>query len=199
MLEPELFALLERTADAAYTVTEGGEICSWNRAAEELFGYPANEVLRRDIDEVLGARDALGTDALAGGFEAATRQWGEVSGGPPNFDLEVRTRSGARLWVNVSTIVFDNRRTGRRLLVRLARGIEQRRRNEELLNHTVDVARQIVALTDDARHAPVESLSDQERRILRLFAEGNNSIVPAGAESSDAGLEIGVHRVRLDI
>ena len=68
MLEPELFALLEQTADAAYTVTEGGEICSWNRAAEQLFGYPANEVLRRHIDDVLGARDALDTDALAGGF-----------------------------------------------------------------------------------------------------------------------------------
>ena len=25
MLEPELFALLEQTADAAYTVTEGGD------------------------------------------------------------------------------------------------------------------------------------------------------------------------------
>lgn len=175
MLEPELFALLEQTADAAYTVTEGGEICSWNRAAEELFGYPENEVLRRHIDDVLGARDALGTDALAGGFEAAARRWGEGSSGPPNFDLQVHTRSGERLWVNVSTIVFDNRRTGRRLLVRLARSIDHRRRNEELLNRMVDAARQVVALTDDAPHAPVEPLSGQERRILALFAEGNNS------------------------
>ncbi len=175
MLEPELFALLEQTADAAYTVTEGGEICSWNGAAEQLFGDPANEVLRRHIDDVLGARDALGTDALARGSEAATRHWGEASGGIPNFDLEVRTRSGDRIWVNVSTIVFDNRRTGRRLLVRLARGIDQRRRNEALLKRMVEAARRVVALTDDARHAPVEPLSEHERRILKLFAEGNNS------------------------
>jgi PAS domain S-box-containing protein len=175
MLEPELFALLEETADAAYTVTEGGEICSWNRAAEQLFGYPANEVLRRHIDDVLGARDALDTDALAGGSEAATRHWGEASSGIPNFDLEVRTRSGDRIWVNVSTIVFDNRRTGRRLFVRLARDIDQRRRNEDLLNRLVEAARRVVALTDEAHHAPVEPLSEQERRILKLFAEGNNS------------------------
>ena len=175
MLEPELFALLEQTADAAYTVTESGEICSWNRAAEELFGYPAKEVLRRHIDDVLGARDALDTGALAGGSEAATRHWGEASGGIPNFDLEVLTRSGDRIWVNVSTIVFDNRRTGRRLLVRLARGIDQRRRNEALLKRMVEAARRVVALTDDARHAPVEPLSEHERRILKLFAEGNNS------------------------
>ena len=40
----------------------------------------------------------------------------------------------------------------------------------------VDVARQLVALAgDEAHHAPVEPLSDQERRILKLFAEGRNS------------------------
>src|SRR5207244_258130 len=104
MLETELFALLEQTADAAYTVTEGGEICSWNGAAERLFGYPASEVLHRNIDEVLEARDTLGTSALAGGAETATRHWDGTSSVIPNFDLEVRTRSGSRIWVNVSTI-----------------------------------------------------------------------------------------------
>ena len=114
MLEPELFSLLEQTADAAYTVTEGGEICSWNRAAERLFGYPASDVLGRNIDDVLEARDVLDIDALAGGSEVATRRWDGTSGGIPNFDLEVHTFSGDRIWVNVSTIIFDNRRTGRR-------------------------------------------------------------------------------------
>lgn len=175
ILEPELFALLEQTADAAFAVTESGEICSWNRAAEQLFGYPANEVLRRHIDDVLGALDSLHTGALAGGSEAATRHWDDTSSGIPNFDLEVRTRSEDRIWVNVSTIVFDNRRTGRRLLVRLARDIDQRRRNEELLSRMVEAARRVVALTDDAHHAPVAPLSEQERRILKLFAEGKRS------------------------
>ena len=67
MLETELFALLEQTADAAYSVTEAGEICSWNRAAERLFGYSASELVGRNIDDVVEARDALGTEALAGG------------------------------------------------------------------------------------------------------------------------------------
>jgi PAS domain S-box-containing protein len=176
MLETELFALLEQTADAAYTVTEDGEICSWNRAAEQLFGYPADEVLRRHVDEVLEARDMLGTTALGGGFEAATRRWDGRSGGIPNFDLEVRTRSGGRIWVNVSTITFDNARTGRRLFVRLARDIDQRRRNEELLNRMLEAARQFVSLAQETSdHAAVEPLSEQERRILKLFAEGSNS------------------------
>src|SRR5690349_21889758 len=123
MLETELFSLLEHTADGAYPVTEDGEICSWNAAAESLFGYAASDVLRRNIDDVLHGRDGLGTDALAGGQEAATRQWDGASGGIPNFDLEVRLRDGNRIWVNVSTIVFDNPRTRRRLFVRILHDI----------------------------------------------------------------------------
>jgi PAS domain S-box-containing protein len=178
ILEPELFALLEQTADAAYTVTADGEICSWNSAAEELFGYSASEVLRRNIEEVLEARDALGTRALAGGFDAPIRRTNGTSPGIENFDLQVRVRDGRRIWVNVSTIVFDNHRTGRRLFVRLAHDISQRRRKEELLNQMMEVAQRLVRLTDDpSEHAPVEPLSEQERRILKLFADGGN---PAG-------------------
>ena len=74
MLESELFTLLEQTADAAYTVTEHGEICSWNRAAERLFGYAATEVLGKHIEDVLDAYDVLGTEPLAGGAETALRE-----------------------------------------------------------------------------------------------------------------------------
>ena len=184
MLESELFALLEQTADAAYTVTVGGEICSWNRAAERLFGYPAGEVLGRNVDEVLEACDVLGTDALAGGLEAATRRWDGTSGGIANFDLEVQAKSGVRIWVNVSTIVFDNQRTGRRLYIRLARDIRRRRRNEELLGRMTELAREVVSLADHAaEHAPVDPLSEQERRILTLLADGSNTASIARALS----------------
>jgi PAS domain S-box-containing protein len=174
MLESELFALLEHTADAAYTVTSDGEICSWNTAAERLFGLLAVDVVQRNIDDVLDARDALGTEALAGGLEAATRHW-DGKAGIPNFDLEVSTQPAKHIWINVSTIVFDNPRTGRRLFVRLARDVTEHRRREALLTRMSDLARHIVSLTDDlSDHAPVEPLSDQERRILALFAQGSN-------------------------
>lgn len=175
MLEPELFDLLERTSDAGYTVTPAGEICSWNRAAERLFGYPADEVLGRDIQEVLKARDVLDTKALAGGAEAATRQCDENGDGIPHFDLQIQTRAGEKIWVNMSTIVFDSPRTGRRLFVRLARDIDRQRQNEELLSRLVEAARQVVALSDETKHVPVESLSAHERRILKLFAAGSNA------------------------
>jgi PAS domain S-box-containing protein len=174
ILEAELFELLEHTANAAYTETDGGEICSWNRAAEQLFGYAASEVVHRDIDEVLEARDALGTRALAGGLDAAARRCNGTSGSG-NFDLEVREGGGGRIWVSLSTIVFNNHRTGRRLFVRLAHDISHRQRKEELLKQMLEAAQKLVTLSvEPSDHAPVERLSDQERRILKLFAEGSN-------------------------
>ncbi len=61
MLESELFQLLEGTTDAAFAVAEQGEICSWNKAAEKLFGYEASEVQQKTCYDVLEGRGALGT------------------------------------------------------------------------------------------------------------------------------------------
>jgi PAS domain-containing protein len=35
------------TADAVFTVTDQGEICSWNKTAVKLFGYSAEEVVNK--------------------------------------------------------------------------------------------------------------------------------------------------------
>jgi PAS domain S-box-containing protein len=45
VLESELFAFLEGTTDAAFSVSDQGEIVSWNGEADTLFGYSSSEVL----------------------------------------------------------------------------------------------------------------------------------------------------------
>jgi PAS domain S-box-containing protein len=197
MLESELFAFLEGTADAAFTVTESGEIRSWNGAAARLFGYDAASVIGRNVEEVFDARDDLETAALAGGTDSAARRWNESAGGIPSFDLEVRTMSGARIWINVSTIVFDSRRTGRRLFVRLARDVTAHRRRETLAERLVHGARQLIALADDATPgAPVAVLSEQERRILRLLAQGRSAaLIARRLDISAQTLRNHLHRI----
>lgn len=181
MLDSEFFALLEQTADAAYTVTEDGEIRSWNRAAEELIGYTAAEVIGRNVNDALDARDALNTPVLAGGVDSRVRKCDDTDCAPPNFDLQVRTRSGTHIWVSVSTIVHHNRRTGCRLFARIAHDIDQRRRNEELLGRLLEATRQHVSLRNTMHQAPVDTLSDQECRVLKMLATGTSSATIAGS------------------
>lgn len=163
MLEGELFALLEGTADAAFTVDDQGAIRSWNSSAEKLFGYSSEEVLRKRCHEVLKGRCGQAPVCAVDGC------------GVPAFDLEVQVASG-RMWVNISTLVYHDPRQHRRLVVHLARDITERKRGEELVRKVLDLSRQLTAVTDGAgRPAPAAPLSEQERRILRSFSKGGNS------------------------
>src|SRR5262249_18074170 len=172
MLEQELFDLLEGTSDAAFTVNEQGEICSWNKGAEKLFGYPRTEVRDKTCYDLLQGRGPLGTEVW--NEHSSVRDCAAKHLDIPTFDLEVRVRSGRRIWVSVSTLVFENSRNHRRLIVHMAHDITERKKKEELLGKMISVSRQLIALPDIATNpAPISPLSEQELEILRLFSIGN--------------------------
>lgn len=174
MLETELFALLERTSDAAFCVTEQGEIQSWNKAAEKLFGYSRSQALKKTCYQLLEGVGPLGTRVCHQHCSVA-----ECAGNHaeiPNFDMSVKTSSSERLWINMSTVVFENARTGNRLLIHLAHDITAQKQTEELTQKMLDLARQLSSTQPAAgRAAPTVPLSEQEKQVLRLFAEGKSS------------------------
>jgi PAS domain S-box-containing protein len=183
MLARDLFRVLQGTADAAFAVDAQGLICSWNRSAERLFGYPSSEILEKPCSELFQGRGALGTMVCTDTCDvlecaAAGR---EVS----NYDLEVNARGGRRLWVNISILVFRDDRTGRRLVVHLARDITERKRTEELTQKLVQAAKQLATHSEDpAPPAPVSPLTEQEKCVLRLLAKGKRP--------GDAARELGI-------
>ncbi|HZP61797.1 MAG TPA: PAS domain S-box protein [Terriglobales bacterium] len=174
MLEQELFELLEGTADAAFSVTDEGEICSWNKAAEKLLGYSRAEALHKTCQGLLQGRGTLGTQVC--GESCSIRDCAAKHIPVPNYDLEVKTRSKRRIWVNVSTLVYQNFPNRRRLIVHLAHDITERRKHEELLRRVATLSKQLAGIPDlIGRPAPVSPLSEQEREILYLFSVGKSS------------------------
>lgn len=176
MLQSELLDFLEETADAAFCVSQQGEIRAWSAAAEKLFGYAGSEVIGKSFYAALKCRGALGTKVCTRDFYA--RQAAAEHCKIPNFDVEVTARSGRRMWVDLSTLIFKGGRTHPRLVVHLARDITKRKQEEELLHDMLQISKQIVAMSDGngiQRPAPVSPLSEQEQSILRLFSDGKNS------------------------
>ena len=174
MLEIELFNLLEGTSDAAFAVTDQGEICSWNKSAEKLFGYTAEEAINKTCGSVLEGQGPLGNEMCGENCSISHRVDKRLE--IPNFDLQVKTRSGRRLWVSVSILVYENPRNHRRLIVHLAHDITQAKKNEVLLHKMIDVSRQLSNIQEVALNpVPITPLSEQEIEILRMFSTGKNA------------------------
>lgn len=176
MLQLELLEFLEETADAAFCVNAQGEICFWNASAKDLLGYAVSEAVGKNVHALLRCRGALGAKICTRDFYS--RQANAEHCKVPNFDVEVRARSGRKVWLDLSTLIFNHGRTHPRLVVHLARDITKRKQQEELLYNMLQISKRIVAMSEGngaARPAPVSPLSEQEQRILRLFSEGKNS------------------------
>jgi PAS domain S-box-containing protein len=187
MLESELFAFLEGTSDAAFSVSDQGEIVSWNGAAERLFGYSSSEVLGKSCFEVLHGRGVLGTQVCHEGCSILDSTGGETK--IPNFDLQVGLHSGKRLWVNLSTVIWKNPRNQRRLVIHLAHDITRQKTTERATEKMLQMSRQFSQLAEGPVPgvSPAAALSEQEVQILRLFASGKNS--PEIAKSLQISLQ----------
>jgi PAS domain S-box-containing protein len=173
MLDRDLFDLFEHAADAVFTVMDSGEICSWNASAQKLFGFERDEALGKTCFQLFQGRDVLGT--LVCTEHCHLRDCAKPRTTVPDFDLEVNTRSGRRLWVNLSTMIHEDPKTGRRRIVHLARDVDGRKRSEELVRRMLRVSKELVEMADDSpRPGPVNPLSDQEHRVLRSFSEGRS-------------------------
>lgn len=171
MLEAELFAFLENTADAVFAVREAGEICFWNHAAVMLFGHSVEDVLGKTCSDVLHGIGALGTEVCHEG--CAALRCAKPATPLLNFDLNVTTCGEERIWVNLSSISYLNRRTGKSLLVHLVRNINAQKKREEVFGRMVAISKEIADLDDMiGAAAPVAPLSSQELEILKMFAVG---------------------------
>jgi PAS domain S-box-containing protein len=180
MMASELFRFLQGTEEATFCLTEDGEIKYWNHAAEKLFGYTATETLHRNCCKLLEGRGVLGTKLGRTPFNLRTSDKGTKP--IPNFDLEVKTRSGKRVWVNVSSIVSENSRTSPRLIVHFVHDISELKRHEmlmknheELVRELIKVSKELVDIRGTGKPLPVARLSEQEIRILRKLASGKQS------------------------
>lgn len=179
MLERQLAELLEGTTDAAFTVDLQGEIRTWNKAAEDLFGYRASNVIGQACATLVKGRMDGRTPVCCQTCDVleCVRAGREVS----NFDLEISTRTRRRVWVNVSLLVTSDEHTKRRLVIHLMRDIGRRKKAEQLTNEMIQVARSLVGNGEQTGEPPpIVPLTSQEKKILTLLVAGKATKEMAG-------------------
>lgn len=175
MVARDLFKVLENAGDAAFAVDEEGMIGGWNRAAEELLGYTSSEVTSKTCWELFQGLGILGTRVCTENchvIESAT-----ASRGIPNFDVHVKTRSGQRVWVNVSVLAFRDDRTRGLFLVHLFRDSEQKMKLEQFSQKILETVKETEVLRKRTvvQADSVRPLTAKERHTLKLLAEGRSA------------------------
>jgi PAS domain S-box-containing protein len=188
-----LFKLLERTGDAAFAVDQEGVVRSWNDAAEQLFGYPAAEIVGRPCADVLHGTDAVGARVCAP--DCDVRECVLHGSCIADFDMAV-PRGDDTLWVNVSTLVWEDEHTGRALIVHLARDASDAKAREALIRSAETLGRQLIQLATPKTDPPVGALTRQQTRVLRLLAEGRSSAeIAAHLHISPRTLRTHIHHI----
>jgi PAS domain S-box-containing protein len=132
-------ALLNQAHDAIFAREWDGSITYWNKGAERMYGYPAEEAVGRVSHDLLGT--AHGGDLAD--LLAQLEQQGEVE-----RELEHIDRLGRRIVVESRhQLVVD---AGRRYVLEANRDITERRLREERARHLQELTEALSAAPDPA-------------------------------------------------
>jgi DNA-binding CsgD family transcriptional regulator len=174
--------LLSHSADGGYVIDQEQRIAAWNKAAEEILGFRAQDVVGMPCHQILGGHSDGGCVVCRRGcfpFTAASR--GELV---PCFDAQVRTATGYPRWVSISVVAIqipadDARESAREstVIVHLFRDVEAKKRAETFAKDVAGWVRQLklqesglVAGSHDEE--PTGHLTPREIQVLRLLARG---------------------------
>jgi PAS domain S-box-containing protein len=170
-----LLEALKHTADGAYIIDAQQRIIFWNKAAEALLGFTAQEVLGRPCYQIIGGRDETGCPIcrrrclpyLAGGRGESIQ----------SFDVCVRDKDGRSHWLNVSTLVLPGDDDKPRAIVHLFRIIDVQKQMEVFVRDVASQARHFERRQRRPPTTPREEsspaqLTPRETQVLELLARG---------------------------
>jgi PAS domain S-box-containing protein len=127
-----LAAIVENSADAIVGMTLDGFITSWNRGAEQLFGYAASEVIGRHISLILPAERMHDYEVVMGRI----RKGEKIA----HFESVRRTKDGRMIDVSLTVSPIRNAHGDVVGLSKIAHDISVRKHSEEKLREAKDAA-----------------------------------------------------------
>lgn len=124
-VERHLEIVIERSQDAIVLFNEDRVVRSWNRGAERIFGYPAEEMLGRSLDLIV-PEERLKAGEIAG-LMRELREFGHAR----ISETQRRRQDGNLVWVDASfTAVSDSQGQGLGIWA-IFRDISRRKRLED--------------------------------------------------------------------
>ena len=140
--EEQLRSFMEQANDAIFICDGRGTIKLWNRKAEELYGYTADEVLGKPYSIVVPQR-----------FKEAHQKWLEkyLAGDELAISGKIvegigERKDGSQFYAETSTAILKQR--DEKLLVAIIRDITERKRSQEIIEQEKDFTSTIIETAD---------------------------------------------------
>jgi PAS domain S-box-containing protein len=180
-----LFQSLYGTSDGAFVIDGRHRIIFWNKAAETLLGYAAEEVVGLQCYEILGGRDGQGLTLCQRYCKLAMQaKRGEVM---PNQDVYAQRRNGERCWLNVTTFVYQMRDKGiGPVIVHLFRDASEKMSNQHFVEQVLSASErlqqgngQVISLSTPT-DPQANGLTARESQVLELLTHGLGTNEMAG-------------------
>lgn len=177
----QLIAMLAGTADGAMLADQDSKVVFWNKAAERLLGYRAEEVIGRPCHEVMRGETLAGHPFCSPSCTIGKRL--ACGNAMRNFDIQTHTKTGRVIWLNVSSLPVPSRKKGRFLAAHLFRDITRLAKVRQLEDELHAALCGAAASPPEIQTDPLSQdqqpevpaalpLSGREREVLRLLASG---------------------------
>jgi DNA-binding CsgD family transcriptional regulator len=169
--------IIFKTSEAAYAVNREGQIVAWNRAAENVFGYPSTETIGKKCWELMCGRDSFDNEYCCEGCPVRSSAFANKS--VNGFHIKFRTASLEMRDFTVSALLLRSA-AGNDIMVHLCRNKPSN--ENKPLNGS--------AKSQAPSQNPRGNLTQRECEILILLAEGSST------EEMSSTLCISKHTVR---
>ncbi len=171
----EIFDLVASSAKDAIVILNGeGRVCYWNPAAEEIFGYTAEEMMGKDLHLLLAPKKYHASYREGISRFRATGS-GSVIG--KTLELEGRRRDGATFPFELSVSSFQRR--GEWHAVGILRDITERKSREKALQESEQKYRTVFETTGTAMFiiGSDGTVSDVNRMAERMLGWAREEVV----------------------
>ena len=187
--EEQIRAILDATADAVVTIDILGRIATFNRAAERIFGYAANEVIGENVTVLIPPQERVGRY----GYKAtATRSYASRLIGR-SHEISGRRKDGSIFPIQLSV----NSVEGRDLFVGVARDMTE---HKALQKEIIDVAmleqRRIGQELHDGTQQELTGLGLLAASLAESLSRNNAAAASQVAGRVARGIELCNQRVR---
>ncbi len=137
--------LLDAVGQAVIATDMQGKICYWNRCAEELYGWSAQEVMDRSLGEILVSEDQRERAAKIMSELRAGRSW--------SGEFVVRRRDGTSFPAMITNTPVHDEQDNLVCIIGVSMDITERKQAEEELKRHSETLREQAQLLDLAHDA----------------------------------------------